>query len=133
MIGYREISEITGVKESTLKVWKHRGKLPPPDAQPYSKAPMWKKRDDHQVVEGDEMSDLVRLEAATKGLESLPTLEETPDYVGRLDTVIRSLQEHKRMIMSEVSGPVTGEHYRITAGNRAERSYNTAAILHRFV
>lgn len=43
MIGYREIAEITGVSESTLKVWKHRGKLPPPDLQPNVKAPLWKR------------------------------------------------------------------------------------------
>ena len=34
--------------------------------------------------------------------------------------------------MSEVPGPLAGSEYRIASGNRAERSYNTAAILHRF-
>jgi predicted site-specific integrase-resolvase len=43
VIGYREIAELTGVKESTLKVWKYRGKLPPPDLEPYSRAPLWKR------------------------------------------------------------------------------------------
>ena len=78
------------------------------------------------------MSDLTRLEAAAVGLESLPDIENTPDYIGRLDAVIRTLQGHRKMIMSEVSGPVAGEHYRIASGNRAERTYNTAAILYRF-
>lgn len=78
------------------------------------------------------MSDLIRLEAAAAGLESLPEDSETADYIGRLDKVIRTLQGHRKMIMSEVSGPVRGHDYQITSGNRADRSYNTAAILSRF-
>lgn len=78
------------------------------------------------------MSDLTRLEAACAGLTELPDLDGTADYVGRLDAVIRSLQGHRKMVMSEVSGPTTGREYRIATSNRAVRSYNTAAILHRF-
>ena len=43
VIGYREISELTGVKESTLRVWRTRGKLPPPDLQPNAHSPLWKR------------------------------------------------------------------------------------------
>jgi hypothetical protein len=38
------------------------------------------------------MSDLTRLEAAVAGLESLPSDEETADYLGRLDKMLRSVE-----------------------------------------
>ena len=54
------------------------------------------------------MSDLTRLEAAAAGLESLPEDSETADYIGRLDKIIRTLQGHRKTIMDELPGPVSG-------------------------
>lgn len=75
------------------------------------------------------MSDLVRLEAAAAGLESLPSDEETADYLGRLDKVIRTLSAHKRMVLSEVAGPLDGKDYRLIEKREASRSYNTRLLL----
>jgi predicted site-specific integrase-resolvase len=36
-----DIERITGVRKSTLAVWKHRGKLPAPDYMPNQKTPLW--------------------------------------------------------------------------------------------
>lgn len=78
------------------------------------------------------MSDLTRLEAAAAGLESLPEDSETADYIGRLDKVIRTLQGHRKTIMDELPGPVSGSEYRITEQRWADRSYNTAGLLSKF-
>lgn len=78
------------------------------------------------------MSDLTRLEAAAAGLDSFPTEEETADHIGRLDKVIRTLQGHRRSIMSEVPGPLNGKDYRIVSENVCERSYNTPRLLDDF-
>ena len=71
------------------------------------------------------MSDLARLEAAAAGLESLPDDAETADYIGRLDKVIRTLQGHRKTIMDELPGPVSGKEYRVVEERFSERSYNT--------
>lgn len=78
------------------------------------------------------MSDLTRLEAAAAGLSELPDLGEEADYLGRLDKVIRTLNGHKRAILDELPGPVSGTDYRIAESRYAERSYNTAGLLSRF-
>lgn len=74
------------------------------------------------------MSDLTRVEAAVSGLESLPDDSETADYVARLDKVIRSLQGHRKVIMDELTGPVTGKGFRIVEERFSERSYNTRLL-----
>lgn len=78
------------------------------------------------------MSDLTRLEAAAAGLESLPEDSETADYIGRLDKVIRTLQGHRKTIMDELPGPVSGKEYRIVEERYSERSYNTHHLLRSF-
>jgi hypothetical protein len=78
------------------------------------------------------MSDLTRVEAAAAGLDSYPSLEETADYLGRLDKIIRTLAAHRRTIMSEVSGPTAGREYRITEERYCDRSYNTRLLLDAF-
>ena len=78
------------------------------------------------------MSDLARLEAAAAGLESLPDDTEAADYVGRLDRVIRTLQGHRKTIMDELPGPVSGREYRIVEERYSERSYNTRALFELF-
>jgi hypothetical protein len=78
------------------------------------------------------MSDLARLEAAAAGLESLPEDTEAADYVGRLDRVIRTLQGHRKTIMDELPGPVSGREYRIVEERYSERSYNTRLLLSDF-
>lgn len=78
------------------------------------------------------MSDLLRLEAAAAGLENLPADEETADYLGRLDKVIRTLSAHRRLIMDEVPGPLPGRDYRIIERRESTRSYNTSALLRSF-
>lgn len=74
------------------------------------------------------MSDLTRVEAAAAGLESLPEDDDTADYIGRLDKVIRTLQGHRKMIMDELPGPVSGAEYRIVEERFSERSYNTRLL-----
>lgn len=76
--------------------------------------------------------DLTRLEAAAAGLESLPETGEEADYVGRLDKVIRTLQGHRKVIMDELPGPVTGSAYRIAEERYSERSYNGRLIREAF-
>ena len=78
------------------------------------------------------MSDLARLEAAAAGLESLPDDSETADYIGRLDKIIRTLQGHRKTIMDELPGPVSGREYRIVEERYSERSYNTRALREAF-
>ena len=78
------------------------------------------------------MGDLARVEAAAAGLESLPEDDQTADYIGRLDKVIRTLQGHRKLIMDELPGPVSGENYRIIEERSAERSYNTRLLLQDF-
>jgi hypothetical protein len=78
------------------------------------------------------MSDLTRLEAAAAGLESLPADEETADYLGRLDKIIRTLQGHRKVILDELTGPVSGKEYRVVQRNKGIRSYNTRALLRDF-
>jgi len=76
--------------------------------------------------------DLTRLEAAAAALESLPEDDGAADYVGRLDKVIRTLQGHRKTIMDELPGPVSGNSYRIVEERFSERSYNTTRIVHDF-
>lgn len=78
------------------------------------------------------MSDLTRVEAAAAGLSELPPEEEVADYIGRLDKVIRTLQGHRKTIMDELPGPVTGSAYRIIEERYSERSYNTDRLLRAF-
>jgi len=74
------------------------------------------------------MSDLTRVEAAAAGLSELPDDAVAADYVGRLDRVIRTLQGHRKMILDELPGPVTGSEYRIVEQRSASRSYNTRLL-----
>lgn len=78
------------------------------------------------------MSDLTRVEAAAAALDSLPEEPDTADYIGRLDKVIRTLQGHRRLIMDELSGPVSGTDYRIVERRECARSYNDTALLRSF-
>lgn len=78
------------------------------------------------------MSDLTRLEAATVGLD-LPAEGQEADYIGRLDKVIRSLQGHRKTIMDELPGPVSGKAYRIVEERYSERSYNTQRLFGAFM
>jgi hypothetical protein len=71
------------------------------------------------------------LEQATRNL-ALPKEGEEADWLGRLNKVIRDLNDKKRLVMDELPGPVEGDEYRIVEQNSAKRSYNTAAILHGF-
>jgi hypothetical protein len=77
------------------------------------------------------MSDLTRLEAATVGLD-LPAEGQEADYIGRLDKCIRSLQGHRKTIMDELPGPVSGKEYRIVEERWADRSYNNGRLLDAF-
>jgi hypothetical protein len=75
---------------------------------------------------------LGKLEAAAESLRGLPPDEETADYLGRLDYVIRKLTDHKRSILAELPAAVTGDNYQVAETRSATRSYNTAAILSAF-
>ena len=72
--------------------------------------------------------ELTRLEVAASQLEALPAEGEEADYIGRLDKVIRTLQGHRRQIIDELPGPVTGREYRIVEERSAKRSYNTRRL-----
>ena len=65
-------------------------------------------------------------------LLKLPEEGQEADWLGRLNKVIRDLNDKKRMVLDELPGPVEGSEYRIVEQNSAKRSYNTAAILHGF-
>ena len=67
------------------------------------------------------------LEKAVDAVE-LPSSNEA-DWLGRLDKIIRDLTQLKRTVMDELPGPVDGNEYRVVEQRKANRSYNTAAIL----
>lgn len=70
--------------------------------------------------------------AAESLLRAMPAEEETADYLGELDHVIRRLTDHKRAILSELPRPVRGSAYSVNETRKGVRSYNTAAIISRF-
>lgn len=74
------------------------------------------------------MDTLDQLQRLADGL--YPTSD--PDELGRLDRVIRKLNEIKRISLAELDGPVTGSQYRVTEFNSAKRSYNSARIIQAF-
>lgn len=78
------------------------------------------------------MEALRKLEAAAESIRSMPSDEETADYLGRLDFVIRKLTDHKRAVLSETPGPIAGKDYRVIESRYADRSYNTAGLLYSF-
>lgn len=54
------------------------------------------------------------------------------DELGRIDRAIRTLTQIKRASLDELEGPVSGEEYRVSEANSANRSYNTARLLSEF-
>jgi len=80
------------------------------------------------------MEALDQIEAAVADLvrTPYPSDAEAADWAGRLAKISRDVNEYKRGLLSEMSGPVSGSTYRVVESNSAERSYNTASILHRF-
>lgn len=61
-----------------------------------------------------------------------PSDDQLPDVIADLQAAERTLAEVRRMLMSEVSGPTQGQHFRITEGRTAKRSYNTDGLLAQF-
>jgi predicted site-specific integrase-resolvase len=41
LLTYRDIAKLTGISVETLMVWRHRGKLPPPDLAPNQRTALW--------------------------------------------------------------------------------------------
>lgn len=77
---------------------------------------------------------LDRIEAELRELiaQPYPTDVEVPDVVGRLAAISLKVNGLKRDLLAEVSEPSQGEHYQIVGFRKADRSYNTAAILAEF-
>lgn len=72
-----------------------------------------------------------KLERAAAELK-LPPHSHEADWLGRLDRVIRHLRDLRADVIAEMDGPSEGDKYRVTESRRADRSYNTAALLASF-
>jgi hypothetical protein len=62
----------------------------------------------------------------------MPTDSELADVVADLQTAERTLAECRRMLLSELTGPISGRRYRIVETRQAKRSYNTSGLLAAF-
>ena len=70
------------------------------------------------------------LEAAASSLRTAAIPEdETADVIGRIRAVEKSLAETRRGLMAEIDGDLEGTEYIIRDGHKAERSFNSQAIL----
>jgi hypothetical protein len=78
------------------------------------------------------MEALRKLEAAAESISSMPSDEETADYLGRLDFVIKKLSAHRSAVLLETPGPLAGREYRVIESRSAARSYNDAALFRSF-
>ena len=63
---------------------------------------------------------------------TMPPDDELADVVADLQSAERLLAETRRMLMSELTGPLDGSEYRIVEGRAAKRSYNTSGLLAAF-
>lgn len=61
-----------------------------------------------------------------------PADDQLPDVVADLQAAERTLADVRRMLMSEVTGPTQGQHFRIVSNRSAKRSYNTDGLLAAF-
>ena len=71
------------------------------------------------------------LEKAVNSLE-LPGVGEEADWLGRLNFIMGKLNAHKKAVLSELDGPVSGDSYKVYETRWTKRSYNTAALLSAF-
>ena len=55
--------------------------------------------------------------------------EDLVDLAGECKSLESRLAEHRRMLLSEVAGDVTGEHWSLEQGRVAKRTYNDDRIL----
>jgi hypothetical protein len=80
------------------------------------------------------MDALDRLEEACQELAATPYPPdaESADVIGRLANVSRIVNDYKRALLSELSGPTRGDRYQILESNVADRSYNSARLIHSF-
>lgn len=58
--------------------------------------------------------------------------DQLADTVGDLRAAERVLADVRRMLMSELTGPVVGERAEVTESRSAKRSYNTSGLLSAF-
>lgn len=72
--------------------------------------------------------DTATLAAAADRLISEPPPENPVDLIGELGHIISKLNNYRRALLAE-TGEAEGERYRIVAGRKARRSYNTAALV----
>jgi len=62
----------------------------------------------------------------------MPAESEVADVIADLQTAERTLAECRRMLMSELTGPVAGRRYQIVESRQAIRFYNTSGLLAAF-
>ena len=60
---------------------------------------------------------------------SPPSDEDTPDVIADLHHAEKTLANLRRSLLSELPGPVAGQHFRIVEKRTASRSYNDSGII----
>lgn len=61
-----------------------------------------------------------------------PADDQLADVIADLQSAERTLADVRRMLMSEVTGPLSGREYRLVESRTAKRSYNTSGLLSQF-
>lgn len=77
------------------------------------------------------MSTLEDLERAASQL-TIPPVGSEADWLGRVNKILRDIGGTRKLVLDELDGPVAGEDYRVVEGRKADRSYNTAALVAAF-